>query len=527
MDSAGVERPHPSDEHPADSGPATAAFEEVLLREGEDTRALPMTLFSPMSRPRARISRILGWLNMRGLKLTTRFYPWGRLIRLSFIHFAHWSVVYRIPPNDPKGRFLPHPYLIFQTNFNRGWREYVEAFCYVVRFGVRVNWTGAYGFPSPRRVTTFLDYVDERFTEAAHFYCAYPDSSTRMVLTALDERRRFNDFAADNYEPPARFLRRGWLSRAPRGRALGGYQGSPETRSRCSARSSPAVSTRCQSCCARSRTARTTTRRAPCGASRALTWRAGRSSTRSRSRTPAAPSTTSYLLFTSWFEGDISAYIRELRNSLETPSGEDGPSLTDQIWGNCVAYPGCKDQTEFYAYLMLHRIKPHLIFGGYSDTVTEVDASRELRTALEPEIIEKAGLSTVELRGGETGAAGRWRGHPDEDGSAGCAPEPNESAMPLPWKKYHVDQQDLQGNLLAGYGNCYPHASYYFLVFKDPATGRQWLGALADKVTTAVPWTPETRPAYTVNVSLTRNGLRALGLPEPLLGTFPTTSSRA
>ena len=151
------------------------------------------------------------------LRYSTRFYPFGRLERLSFIHFAHWSILDRIPANDPNGERLPHPYLLFQSNFNRGWREYVEAFCLVVTLGVRANW-GGYGFPRPKPVGPFLEYVDKRFTPALHFYSAYPEASTRTVIKSIDTRRRFYEFAAENYEPPPRYRRK--RAKAPRARAL-------------------------------------------------------------------------------------------------------------------------------------------------------------------------------------------------------------------------------------------------------------------------------------------------------------------
>src|SRR5438105_3578853 len=133
------------------------------MRMGDDKGAVPMTLISPVPPWWARLQRVLGWLNTRALRHTTRYYPFASLVQLSFIHFAHWSVFDRIPPGDPSGRRLPHPYLLFQSNFNRGSHEYIEAFCYVIPTGVRLNWGGAYGFPPPKPVSRLLDYVDQRF----------------------------------------------------------------------------------------------------------------------------------------------------------------------------------------------------------------------------------------------------------------------------------------------------------------------------------------------------------------------------
>jgi Dyp-type peroxidase family len=84
-------------------------------------------------------------------------------------------------------------------------------------------------------------------------------------------------------------------------------------------------------------------------------------------------------------------------------------------------------------------------------------------------------------------------------------------------RRQRVDQADLQGNILAGYP--FKHAVFMFLHIDDPAEGRAWLGRVVDRVTTAVPWAE--RPAHTLNVALTFDGLRALRIPERTLKTFP------
>ena len=87
-------------------------------------------------------------------------------------------------------------------------------------------------------------------------------------------------------------------------------------------------------------------------------------------------------------------------------------------------------------------------------------------------------------------------------------------------RKYHVDQGDLQGNILCAYGNRYPHARYAFVRVENGAAGRAALSLLIDSVTNARPW-KNGRPPHTLNVSISCHGLRALGLPEPVIETFP------
>ena len=92
-----------------------------------------------------------------------------------------------------------------------------------------------------------------------------------------------------------------------------------------------------------------------------------------------------------------------------------------------------------------------------------------------------------------------------------------------------LDHDDIQGNVLRGYG--FPAAAYVFVHVAEAAAGREWLAGLVDPVTTDAEWT-EGKPEHTVNVAVTATGLKALGVPERLRGTFEKaflegTSARA
>lgn len=81
-----------------------------------------------------------------------------------------------------------------------------------------------------------------------------------------------------------------------------------------------------------------------------------------------------------------------------------------------------------------------------------------------------------------------------------------------------IDQRDLQGNVLAGYN--FPHGLFVVVRVVDAGAGRAWLGELVGDVTTAVPF-GDSKPRHTLNVAITHDGLRALGVPETILATFP------
>jgi Dyp-type peroxidase family len=84
-----------------------------------------------------------------------------------------------------------------------------------------------------------------------------------------------------------------------------------------------------------------------------------------------------------------------------------------------------------------------------------------------------------------------------------------------------IDLADLQGDILRAYGNDYDCTAYAFVHIEGPPDrARAWLAGLAPHVTTAVPWR-EGKPATTLNVAVTAAGLRALGVSDDVLASFP------
>src|SRR5437762_7029957 len=64
-------------------------------------------------------------------------------------------------------------------------------------------------------------------------------------------------------------------------------------------------------------------------------------------------------------------------------------------------------------------------------------------------------------------------------------------------------------------------ARYEFLTFRKPAAGRAWLRAMTEKVTTAAAVRSGQLDARWVTVALSWNGIRALGLDDHSLASFP------
>jgi hypothetical protein len=109
----------------------------------------------------------------------------GKLSQLSFIHFARWTLVTRLPEQR-----LRHPQLFFESNFNGGWQEYIDAFSHILTTGMTMFWGSSYGYPKPLPTAPFKKYIQAHELPASYFYSAYPDATTTIVLGALrlDER---------------------------------------------------------------------------------------------------------------------------------------------------------------------------------------------------------------------------------------------------------------------------------------------------------------------------------------------------
>ena len=86
-----------------------------------------------------------------------------------------------------------------------------------------------------------------------------------------------------------------------------------------------------------------------------------------------------------------------------------------------------------------------------------------------------------------------------------------------------LDLADIQGLILRGYNM--PYARLFVLRVDSPAAAKRFLGSLVDgasagpQITSAAPWAH--KPACGVNLGLTFHGLRALGLPDASLASFP------
>ena len=118
------------------------------------------------------------------------------LINLSFIEFARWVIIPRDGfPGLGKGQVaedLKYDYLLFFSNFNGTWNQYIDAFSAVLSRGLNLIWRWSEKFPGSVPVTPFKEYIARVQFDTDYYFTAYPHAaandlkSAHIVQSSLD-----------------------------------------------------------------------------------------------------------------------------------------------------------------------------------------------------------------------------------------------------------------------------------------------------------------------------------------------------
>jgi len=140
--------------------------------------------------------------------------PDPELQRLSLIHAAHWVVVSRFPDEDGHGRKRPsrNAYLLFVSNFNGSWRDYIDAFATAIPLRMALLWGSSWGFPGPQPPRPFARFIERNQERPEHYYGAYPEASATEVASALRVHRLVRERLAPAADGPDDAFARAWRS---------------------------------------------------------------------------------------------------------------------------------------------------------------------------------------------------------------------------------------------------------------------------------------------------------------------------
>jgi hypothetical protein len=140
----------------------------------------------------------LTWIN-RLLFMVSRALPdkLGGLLGLSIIHFARWVIIKRDQwPDLGQGKqTLTNDYMLFCSNFNGTWDQYIDAFSDGIPDGLDLLWYSSTRYPHSIPITPFKDYIRANQIDTDYYYNSVPGAAQRDVKAALRVRRAILDLA--------------------------------------------------------------------------------------------------------------------------------------------------------------------------------------------------------------------------------------------------------------------------------------------------------------------------------------------
>lgn len=109
------------------------------------------------------------------------------LLGLGFIHFARWVIIRREqwPQLGQPPANLSNDYMLFCSNFNGTWDQYIDAFADGIPGGLDLFWYSSTKYPNSIPITPFKNYIRANQIDTNYYYNATPGSGQRDVKLAL------------------------------------------------------------------------------------------------------------------------------------------------------------------------------------------------------------------------------------------------------------------------------------------------------------------------------------------------------
>jgi hypothetical protein len=153
-------------------------------------KAYAMTVLTPIPASRTWINVLLFYVSrlipstLKGLK------------GLLFIHFARWVVIRREQWPKSAGSTISNDYMLFCSNFNGTWDQYIDAFADGIPNGLDLFWYSSSKYPHSVPITPFKNYIRENQLDNDYYYNATPGAAERDVKVALRVRAFLLDLAS-------------------------------------------------------------------------------------------------------------------------------------------------------------------------------------------------------------------------------------------------------------------------------------------------------------------------------------------
>lgn len=169
-------------------------------------KAYAMNVITPLRWYMAWINKLIFWIAMK------RPSTLKGLVTLSMIYYARWVIIGskqfpHVDPAQPREK-LKYSYMLFFSNFNGSWDQYVDSFTFSIPNGLDLFWKWNIRYPRSIALTPFHDYIRYNQIETAHYYNAYPLATSNDVKSAKKVKQALQTFDEQwANAPPDEFLR--------------------------------------------------------------------------------------------------------------------------------------------------------------------------------------------------------------------------------------------------------------------------------------------------------------------------------
>ena len=168
-------------------------------------KAYAMNVITPIRWYTTWLNKVIFW------KAATSPETLKGLKALSLIHYAHWVIIGKnqfphLDRTQPKEN-LKYAYMMFFSNFNGSWNQYVDSFTFAIPSGLDLFWKFNIRYPHSVPLTPFHKYIQYNQVETSHYYSAYPMAASNDVKAAARVKQAliaFDDQSA--HVSPEQFL---------------------------------------------------------------------------------------------------------------------------------------------------------------------------------------------------------------------------------------------------------------------------------------------------------------------------------
>lgn len=160
-------------------------------------KAYGMNVVTPLRWWTALWQKLIFWVVVK----TFPYFLKG-LLTLSLIHYARWTIINRwsfprLDTSQPK-EDLTYSYMLFESNFNGSWDQYIDSFSFAIPSGLDMFWRWNIKYPKSIPLHDFYHYIRFNQVECDHYYNAYPLAAANDVKSAKTLYTNLQSFAASS-----------------------------------------------------------------------------------------------------------------------------------------------------------------------------------------------------------------------------------------------------------------------------------------------------------------------------------------